>query len=175
MISQKITHSIKKILWLIPLLVTGGLLLLGSFFIPLSKSDFEPSSVQSIRVLDCRGILLREFLNDKEGRGIWCPCSNISSDIIAATIAVEDHRFQYHPGIDPFAIGRAIVQNIISGKVRSGGSTITQQVIRNVYHRPRSFLNKLIEAWEALRLERMFSKREILEQYLNRAPARWLS
>jgi penicillin-binding protein 1C len=160
----------RKLIWLISLLVAGGLLLLGTLFIPLSKSDFESSSVQSVRVLDCRGTLLREFLNDKEGRGIWCPYTNISSDLIAATIAVEDHRFHYHPGIDPLAVGRALVQNISAGKVRSGGSTITQQVIRNVYHRPRSFFNKLIEAWEALRLERMLSKREILEQYLNRAP-----
>ncbi|MBM2846521.1 MAG: family penicillin-binding protein, partial [Bacteroidetes bacterium] len=63
-----------------------------------------------------------------------------------------------------------LVENMKAGRFVSGGSSITQQVIRNVYRHPRSPRYKILEAWYALRLERMFSKNEILEQYLNRAP-----
>ncbi|MGB2867005.1 MAG: penicillin-binding protein 1C [Bacteroidota bacterium] len=144
--------------------------MLGTVFIPLPKEDFAKSSVHSLRVTDCNGILLREFLNDQQGRGQWRPLSALAPFLQQATIAAEDKRFRIHPGVDPLAITRAVIQDIVHGSMRSGGSGITQQVIRNVYHHPRTILYKLLEAWYALRLERMMTKDEILEQYLNRAP-----
>jgi penicillin-binding protein 1C len=144
--------------------------LIASLYIPLPKEDFSKQSVHSLRVFDKNGILLREFLNDQQGRGQWKPLGEIAPEMINATIAVEDRRFWYHPGVDPPAIIRATYENIKAGGTKVGGSTITQQVIRNIYHRPRTLYNKAVEAWMALRLERMMTKNEILEQYLNRAP-----
>jgi len=139
-------------------------------FLPLPKEDFSKQSIQSLRVVDRNGIVLREFLNDQQGRGIWKPLSEISPHVATATIAAEDKRFHSHLGVDPIAVCRSLVQNISAFQFKSGGSTITQQVIRNVYHHPRTLFYKILEMWYALRLERMMSKDEILEQYLNRVP-----
>jgi penicillin-binding protein 1C len=147
-----------------------SLVALGSLFIPLPSEHFQKENVQSLRVTDRRGVLLREFLNDEQGRGEWKALDQLSPAFLQATIAVEDKRFPYHPGADPIALARALADNIRAGALRSGGSTLTQQVIRNVYHHPRTLTHKLLEIWYALRLERMMNKREILEQYVNRAP-----
>jgi penicillin-binding protein 1C len=143
---------------------------IGSLFVPLPKDDFSHQGVQSLRVEDRNGIVLREFLNDEHGRGEWKPLLSVAVSLRQATIAVEDRRFYYHPGVDPIAIARSIVADLAAFRFKSGGSTLSQQVIRNVYHQPRTLYHKAIEMWFALRLERMFSKKEILEQYLNRAP-----
>jgi penicillin-binding protein 1C len=152
--------------------VTAGLATacLSTLWIPLPREDFAPWSVQSLRVVDRNGIVLREYQNDQEGRGTWKPLREISPAVQMATVAVEDRRFAWHPGVDPIAVLRSTVGNIRAWSFRSGGSTLTQQVIRNVYHRPRTIPSKLVEMWNALRLERMLSKDEVLEQYLNRAP-----
>lgn len=144
--------------------------LAGSLCIPLPEDDFRGESVHSLRVVDRNGIVLREFLNDSEGRGQWKPVGEISPFLLEATIAIEDRRFRMHPGIDPPAIARAAWQNMRAGRLRSGASTITQQVIRNLYHHPRTIGFKLLEAWYALRLENMLSKDAILEHYVNRVP-----
>lgn len=157
----------RKYRWIVLILAIP---VVGSLFIPLPKEDFRKENVHSLRVLDRNGVVLREYLNDLQGRGQWKSLGEFSPALLEATVAVEDHRFRYHPGIDPFAILRAIRDNIRSGESRSGGSTITQQVIRNVYHHPRTLPMKALEAWYALRLERMMSKNEILEEYLNRVP-----
>ncbi len=161
----------KNILKLLLFVILGCLFVFtASLFVPLPKDDFSHRSVQSLRVEDRNGIVLREFLNDEQGRGEWKPLSSIAIPLEQATIAVEDKRFYYHPGVDPIAIARSIVQNFAALRFKSGGSTLSQQVIRNVYPHSRTLVHKAIEMWYALRLERMYSKREILEQYLNRAP-----
>ncbi len=154
----------------------SGLVLIDSLFIPLEKSLFEPERIASLRIFDKHGTLLREVLSSEEGRGRWCSLKEISPNVINAVIATEDSRFFHHPGVDPMALARATWQNIRARRVVSGGSTISMQVIRNIYHplrgrRPeRTFSQKLWEAWYALRLERMLSKEEVLLQYLNRVP-----
>jgi penicillin-binding protein 1C len=85
-------------------------------------------------------------------------------------VAVEDERFGWHPGVDPFAAVRAVGQNLRAGRVVSGASTITMQVCRMIENRPRTWKAKIIEALRALQLERILSKEEILETYLNIAP-----
>jgi penicillin-binding protein 1C len=85
-------------------------------------------------------------------------------------IAFEDKRFEHHPGIDIWAMGRALRQNFKSGRVTSGGSTITMQVIRLATHHQRNWWNKLLEALMALRLELTHSKAEILALYASNAP-----
>lgn len=146
------------------------IMFVASVFLPLPQEDFSKQSIQSLRVVDRNGIVLREFFNNQQGRGVWKPLDEISPHVIAATIAAEDKRFLSHFGVDPIAMCRSLVMNIAALKFKSGGSTITQQVIRNVYHHPRTITHKLVEIWYALRLERMMSKNEILEQYLNRVP-----
>ncbi|MCB9264807.1 MAG: penicillin-binding protein 1C [Lewinellaceae bacterium] len=83
----------------------------------------------------------------------------------------EDRRFYYHPGVDPIGLGRALLQNIRSGKVVSGGSTLTMQVIRMARgNPPRTLWQKAIETIMATRLELGSSKKEILALYASHAP-----
>ena len=87
----------------------------------------------------------------------------------AAIVAVEDRRFWHHPGIDPIGLLRAGWTNLVAGHVVQGGSTITQQVAKNLFlSNARTFRRKVQELLLTLWLERHFSKREILEIYLNR-------
>ncbi len=85
-------------------------------------------------------------------------------------IAAEDQRFRRHPGVDPLAIVRAAVSNLLAGHVVSGGSTITMQLARLARPRERTLAAKCREALAALALERRLSKDAILERYLNMAP-----
>jgi penicillin-binding protein 1A len=87
----------------------------------------------------------------------------------AAAVAVEDRRFWQHPGIDPIGLARAVWVNLTSGRVVQGGSTITQQVAKNLFlTNARTFRRKVQELLLTLWLEHTFSKREILEIWLNR-------
>ena len=143
-------------------------LLCASFYLPVSRTRFDPKSVISIRLEDRRGVLLREVLSDEGGRCRWIGLEDMSRDLLSATLASEDRHYLAHSGVDPYAILRAFVQNLKSQRVVSGASTITQQVIRNVFHFRRGLMAKVAEAWLAVRLERTLSKDEILVQYLNR-------
>ena len=88
-----------------------------------------------------------------------------------ALIAFEDRRFRSHPGVDPPAIARAMAQNLSAGRVVSGGSTITMQVVRLASgNPPRTYLEKLREAILATRLELRYSKDELLGLYARNAP-----
>jgi penicillin-binding protein 1A len=93
----------------------------------------------------------------------------LPAHVPAAFIAIEDRRFYHHPGFDPIGIGRALVRNIQAGRIVGGGSTITQQLARNLFltldQTPRRKAQELILAvW----LELKFTKKEILSLYLNR-------
>ena len=86
-----------------------------------------------------------------------------------AIIAIEDRRFYSHYGIDPWGLARAMVKNVSAGRMTQGGSTITQQLAKNLFlSRERTFSRKLQEAVLALWLEKEFTKDEILQLYLNR-------
>jgi 1A family penicillin-binding protein len=88
--------------------------------------------------------------------------------LAAAFIAVEDHRFYRHFGLDVQALLRALWRNLLAGRLAEGGSTITQQLARNLFLTPDKTLSrKLQEAMLAVQLERRFTKDEILEKYLN--------
>jgi len=141
-----------------------------SLYIPLPRKILKPAPVVSLRILDRNGNLLREVLSDEEGKSQWISFQEIPQNVISATLAAEDSHFYEHPGIDLKAILRAIIQNIRARRVISGGSTLTQQLIKNIYHFPRNWFWKIVEIWYALRLEISLSKDEILTQYLNRVP-----
>jgi penicillin-binding protein 1B len=108
--------------------------------------------------------------------------SIIPPHMVKAVLAIEDHRFYDHPGIDPIGIAGAVASYVRGRRTfMAGGSTITQQLVRNVFlpkfqgmtlqtARARSFRRKLIEAWVSLVLDRRATKDEILEMYLNDVP-----
>ena len=106
------------------------------------------------------------FRLDEQRRDV--PLEQISTYFKDAVIAVEDHRFYLHPGIDPIALGRATVYNLRSDSTQ-GGSTITQQLARTLYlSNVKTYGRKAQEAVLAAMLELLLSKREILQLYLNR-------
>ncbi len=101
--------------------------------------------------------------------GKWLPYEQIPAEMRAAMIAVEDRRFRGHIGVDPIGIARSIKVRGQTGQWRQGGSTITQQLARNIFlTNTRTFGRKLKEMILALAIERKFSKDQILELYLNR-------
>ena len=101
--------------------------------------------------------------------GNWLPYEQIPAEMRAAMIAVEDKRFRGHLGVDPIGIARSVKVRFDTGQWRQGGSTITQQLARNIFlTNSRTFGRKVKEVVLALALERKFSKDQILELYLNR-------
>ena len=121
---------------------------------------------QMVRVRAADGTLLVS-LGPSFGR--WLAYDEIPPTMRAAMIAVEDKRFRSHIGVDPIGVARSFKVRLESGHWRQGGSTITQQLARNIFlTNSRTFGRKLREAVLALALERKFSKDQILELYLNR-------
>ncbi|HEX3676091.1 MAG TPA: PBP1A family penicillin-binding protein [Sphingomicrobium sp.] len=121
---------------------------------------------QMIRVRAANGQVLLQ-LGPSFGR--WLSYDQIPPEMRAAIISTEDRRFRSHIGVDPIGIARSIEVRISSGHWRQGGSTITQQLARNIFlTNNRTFVRKIKEGVLALALERKFSKDQILELYLNR-------
>ena len=101
--------------------------------------------------------------------GEWLTYQEIPPIMRDAMVAVEDRRYRSHPGVDPIGIVRALMVRISEGRWQQGGSTITQQLARNIFlTNDRSFARKVREGILALALEWRFSKDQILELYLNR-------
>jgi len=99
---------------------------------------------------------------------IWMPLSNISPYLIKAVLIAEDDKFWRHEGFDYEAIQKAIQRDLKVKKLKFGGSTISQQLARNLYLSPeKSLLRKMSEALITWRMEKVLSKRRILELYLN--------
>ncbi|HVL67691.1 MAG TPA: PBP1A family penicillin-binding protein [Vicinamibacterales bacterium] len=97
------------------------------------------------------------------------PLSEIPEHVRHAFVAVEDHRFYKHLGVDPIALGRAVVSNLRSNGGRQGGSTLTQQLARTLFlSNQKTYGRKLREAVLALNIDSQLTKDQILELYLNR-------
>jgi penicillin-binding protein 1C len=137
---------------------------------PYPVDDLRAGFPDSIRIRDAEGGLLREVVNEDGARAQWTPLDQISPLVAQATVAVEDARFFSHRGVDGIGLARAIRQDIGARHVVSGASTLSMQLSRLVHPHPRTLIGKLAEMVDAIRMERAFSKRAILEQYLNRAP-----
>jgi len=98
----------------------------------------------------------------------WVPYRQIPQAVIKTVLAVEDRRFFSHYGVDPVAVGRALWANLTRGGVVQGGSTITQQLAKNLFYSPqRTMGRKLREVVAAFVMEWKYRKEEILESYLN--------
>lgn len=125
--------------------------------------DYRPPT--SCRVYGSRGELVDEFYLE---RRIWVPIDELPPYVWQAFIAAEDRRFFEHTGVDFLGIARAVVVNLRAGRSRQGGSTITQQLVKNLLvGKERSYERKLKEAVLAYRLEKALTKEEILELYVN--------
>jgi penicillin-binding protein 1A len=128
-----------------------------------SLTDYHPPVITTVYSDDNRKIA--EFYKE---RRIVVPLSKIPRQLQQAFIAAEDSRFYIHQGIDFFSIVRAFVKNLKAGAIVQGGSTITQQVTKSFLLTPeRSYERKIKEAILAYRIDKTFSKEEILYLYLN--------
>ena len=139
----------------------------GYLLYTLSELEtMEPlKSFQTTRIYDCddRLIAMRYVENRIE-----VPLEAISAHAINATVAIEDHRFFQHLGFDFSGLGRALLNNLKNRAVGQGGSTITQQLAKNLFlTNERTLARKIKEAVYTIHLERQYSKEEILEKYLN--------
>lgn len=139
-----------------------------------SVDDLRQRAAQfeTTRILDRNGNVLYEILDPNAGRRTYVTLDKISPYLVAATIATEDKEFYSHPGFDPMAIARGLVQNFMGGDIVSGASTITQQLSRNLLFTPeerteRTYTRKAREAILAAEVTRRYSKDQILELYLN--------
>src|SRR5438094_8504380 len=123
----------------------------------------------STRIYDRTGtVLLAEIHQGSERRHI-VPLSQIAPSMRQATIAVEDRTFYQHGGLNLLRTGKAGLDDLIHLRLNQGGSTITQQLVKNIYlSGDRSVLRKLDEALLAVEIEHQYSKAQILEAYLNR-------
>lgn len=174
-VKKKIKYkNIKNILFF-----CGGIfvLLIGIFGIWISSlrmPDFkalnERKTIGSTKIYDKTGeILLFDVSKDIKKTAI--PFSEMGQNIKNATIAVEDADFYKHPGIKITSIIRAVLSNMFSINKTQGGSTITQQLIKNTLLTPQKNLTRKIKEWIlAIKLEKNLSKDEILELYLNESP-----
>jgi len=155
----------RKPLFLLTLVATGGLAAAAYavLAIPLPPAHVE---AQTSMLFDANNHLLAS-LSGTENR-VNQPLSAVPKVVRDAVVATEDHGYYHHGGVDPIGLVRAAVTDVRSGRGAQGGSTITQQYVKNVYTgNRRTLLRKLREAALAIKLERTYSKDEILERYLN--------
>jgi 1A family penicillin-binding protein len=155
------------------LVVAGGIFLwVATLEIPDLSTFEERRILQSTKIYDRTGEVLLYDLHQDVRRTI-IPFEEISYHIKNATVAIEDDQFYDHPGVDVRAIIRAALANLSQGDLLGGqgGSTITQQVIKNsVLEQEKRLTRKIKEAILALRLEQVLTKDEILAHYLNESP-----
>jgi 1A family penicillin-binding protein len=142
--------------------------------LPSLDTLYQRTSAPSTRLLDRHGRVLYEISDPHQGRHTPIGFADIPLACRAATIATEDANYYAHPGVDITGIIRALLINVQGGEVLSGGSTITQQLARNLLLSPdertqRTLTRKLRESILAWRITQQFSKDDILALYLNEA------
>ncbi len=146
------------------------LLLLNTVSIVVAQDNFAtypslPSGYSSIKVFDNQRRFVGRILPEKR---YWVTIERIPAFLQKAVVAVEDARFYEHGGIDVRGIARAMVKNVVKGRLAEGGSTITQQLIKNRYLTGAKTLErKLDEARMAVEFEEKYTKKQILEMYFN--------
>jgi len=149
-------------------IVAGGLVGLAISFRNLPDvrqlRNFLPT--ETTYIYDIEGKLLTHIHGEANREVV--PLDRISPHLKRAVLASEDSHFYDHHGINPSGVGRALIVNLVAGRVREGGSTITMQLVKNLFlTQKRAFTRKLAEAVLAIRLEQILSKDQILEMYLN--------
>ncbi|NMC32911.1 MAG: transglycosylase domain-containing protein [Veillonellaceae bacterium] len=147
--------------WILLLCLAGGL------YFGWSSSGGEnplPSYLQKAK----SAVSFRTYVNSKLDRKNYVALSQVPVTFQQALIAVEDNRFHQHSGIDMEAVFRAVLVNLQSGELKEGGSTITQQLVKNLFlSQDRTWSRKALEIPLTWLMELQFSKSEILEMYVN--------
>src|SRR5699024_5799846 len=154
--------------------IIGGIcvILLGGFVLylysgmPSIEALENPKTAVASKIKSRDGVVIGRFYTQNR---TYVPYEDISKNVVNALIATEDHRFYSHWGVDVKAIFAAIADIATSGNIR-GASTISQQLARNLYKkigREFSFIRKLREMLTAIQIEKNYTKREIIEMYLN--------
>lgn len=157
--------------WFLVLGLWGGIGFAGMLIYFAAKmpptTDWEiPDRPPNVKIVDVNGNLLA---NRGTTGGEAVSLHDMSPFIPKAVIAIEDRRFYSHYGIDPIGLARAVVTNITAGRAVQGGSTLTQQLAKNLFLSPdRTLERKVQEVMLALWLEHKYTKDQILEMYLNR-------
>ncbi|HMJ08207.1 MAG TPA: PBP1A family penicillin-binding protein [Pyrinomonadaceae bacterium] len=165
-----------KVLWLAAALLlalsAGGLTgVLASYYLNNSRYSVEVSALATYRppqvttiYADDGETVLAEFAIEKR---IPIKEQDIPKNVENALLAIEDYRFYDHIGIDPYRIAGVVVKNVLTGKME-GASTITQQLAKNLFlYKDQTFTRKVNEWAVALQIERFYTKRQILEMYMN--------
>lgn len=146
---------LKKILILVFIL----LMIAGSIILIIGYSYYS-KAIKTMPLIN----RVEEITNKEH----YTPFDKLSENYIHAVIAVEDHRYYNHGAIDPIGIARAFYTNIRDGEFNEGGSTITQQVAKNiVFQQDKNIIRKLGEIFAAYDLEKNYSKDEIFALYVN--------
>ncbi|MEW6450364.1 MAG: transglycosylase domain-containing protein [Pseudomonadota bacterium] len=151
-------------LWAVIALI-GGIVWVGMHLPPIQSLEI-PKRPPSFQIVDMNG---RALATRGDMGGAAVTLKELPRYVPQAFVAIEDRRFYQHYGIDPIGVSRALVANILRRGVSQGGSTLTQQLAKNLFlTQERTLSRKVQEVGLALWLERKFSKTEILELYLNR-------
>ena len=146
----------KKIILILVIIIV----IVGTVFILNGKKTYEDAITQ---------VSLSDKVSELKNSKNYVKLQDLPQNYINAVIAVEDHRYKEHGAIDVIAIGRAFFSNLIHFDFREGGSTITQQVAKNLFFISESDVasRKIAEIFAAIDLEKNYSKDEILELYVN--------
>ncbi|MBI1621901.1 transglycosylase domain-containing protein [Aquamicrobium zhengzhouense] len=133
---------------------------------PAATTWSIPDRPPNVRIIDMNGQLVaNRGMTGGEAVGLH----EMSPFIPQAVMAIEDRRFYSHFGVDPIGLGRAVISNIVDRRVSQGGSTLTQQLAKNLFLKPeRTIERKVQEVLMAFWLERTYTKDQIMEMYLNR-------
>ncbi len=164
--------------WILRIIKAGviaallGVMVLG-IFVAIARGEIDSfedlkasPNGQMIRVRAADGTVIQS-LGPSFGR--WLSIDQLPSEMKDAMVAVEDRRYYMHPGVDPIGITRSLYARAVEGRWTQGGSTITQQLARNIYlNSNKEFGRKIREVILALAMETKFSKDQILELYLNK-------
>ncbi|OHD11578.1 MAG: hypothetical protein A2Z96_02015, partial [Spirochaetes bacterium GWB1_48_6] len=160
-----ISAFVFSLLWGIAL----GLAVSGTSNTRYAETTEKINEATGTKILDVKGRLITEFFSDEKRDLI--PLNEMPKHLIDALIVREDQEYWTHPGFSARGFFRA-TWGIVTDTLVSGGSTLTQQLAKQLYLNPRdkSLTRKIVELWYAFQLERRFSKQEILQLYLNKMP-----
>ncbi|MGI6362904.1 MAG: transglycosylase domain-containing protein [Bacillota bacterium] len=160
----------KRLRWLLGILLAAALFVwafswgLGIWTIDWDNpAPFMEGDVEKISYLDGKLVA-----NLEQYRIDYVAIDEMPGHLVDAFVAIEDHRFYKHGGVDLLGLGRAVFVNLRARDITQGGSTITQQLARNLFlNLEQNLVRKLAEMSIALQLERKYDKDEILEMYIN--------
>lgn len=161
----------RAVYWSFVLCIWGGIALAGTVIyfaakMPQTTTWSIPDRPPNVKIVSVEGNLIA---NRGASGGEAISLHEMSPYLPEAVVAIEDRRFYSHFGVDPIGFARAMAANVMSGRLVQGGSTITQQLAKNLFLTPdRTIERKVQEVLLALWLERKYTKKQILEMYLNR-------